>query len=78
LKRHSIPSAPERKKETTWKEFIASHQAVVAAADFFSAEVWTLGGLVTCYVLFVIHLATRRRCLTGIPRSTVRRNLDPW
>ncbi len=32
---------------TTWKEFIRSHMDVLAATDFFTAEVWTQGGLVT-------------------------------
>lgn len=66
LKRHGIPPAPQRRRGTTWKEFIRSHQAVLAATDFFTTEVWTLGGLVTCYVLFFIHLATRRIEIAGI------------
>jgi len=52
LKRHGLPLAPERKTTTTWKEFIRTHLDVLVAADFFTAEVWTLGGLVTYYVLF--------------------------
>jgi putative transposase len=44
LSRHGIPPAPERKKTTTWREFIRSHQAVLAATDFFTAEVWTVSG----------------------------------
>ena len=47
LKRHGIPPAPERKTTTMWKEFIRTHLDVLVAADFFTAEVWTLGGLVT-------------------------------
>src|SRR6266581_237148 len=46
LKRHGIPPAPERKTTTTWKEFIRTHMDVLVATDFFTAEVWTLGGLV--------------------------------
>jgi hypothetical protein len=57
LKRHDLPPAPERKKITTWKEFIRTHMDVLVATDFFTTEVWTLGGLVTYYVLFFIHLA---------------------
>jgi hypothetical protein len=34
--------------------------AVTWATDFFTEEVWTLGGLVTFYVLFFIHLGSRR------------------
>jgi len=66
LKRQGIPRAPERKKTTTWTEFIRSHMDVLAATDFFTAEVWTQGGLVTYYVLFFIHLATRRVYIAGI------------
>jgi len=47
LKRHGITPAPERKTTTTWKEFIRTHMDVLVATDFFTAEVWTLGGLVT-------------------------------
>ena len=66
LKRHGIPPAPEREKTTTWKEFIRSHMNVLAATDFFTAEVWTKSGLVTYYVLFFMHLATRRVHIAGI------------
>ena len=49
LKRHGISPAPERKTTTTWKAFIRTHMDVLVATDFFTAEVWTLGGLVTYY-----------------------------
>src|SRR5262245_44009680 len=66
LKRHGIPPAPERKKTTTWKEFIRTHMDVLVATDFFTAEVWTLGGLVTYYVLFFIHLGSRKVHVAGV------------
>ena len=66
LKRHGIPPAPERKKTTTWKEFIRAHREVLAATDFFTAEVWTGSGLVTYYVVFVMHVATRRVQIAGL------------
>ena len=66
LKRHGIPPAPERKTTTTWKEFIRTHMDMLVATDFFTAEVWTLGGLVTYYVLFFIHLGSRRVHLAGV------------
>jgi putative transposase len=31
----------ERQKRTTWQEFLRTHRGVLAAADFFSVEVWT-------------------------------------
>jgi transposase InsO family protein len=66
LKRRRIPPAPERRKTTTWREFIRSHMDVMWATDFFSTEVWTLGGLVTFYVLFLIKLDTREVHIAGI------------
>jgi putative transposase len=66
LKRHSILPAPERKKTTTWKEFIRTHMEMLVATDFFTAEVWTTAGLVTYYVLFFIHLASRKVCVAGV------------
>ena len=68
LKRQGIPTAPERKKTTTWKEFIRSHRDVLAATDFFTTEVWTPRGLVTYYILFVMHVATRRVHIAGLTR----------
>ena len=66
LKRHGLPPAPERKTTTTWKEFIRTHMEVLVATDFFTAEVWTLGGLVTYYVLFFIHLGSRKIEIAGM------------
>jgi len=66
LKRNGIPPAPERKTTTTWKEFIRTHMEVLVATDFFTAEVWTLGGLVTYYVLFFIHLGSRKVHVAGV------------
>jgi transposase InsO family protein len=66
LKRYGIRPAPERKTTTTWKEFIRTHMAVLVATDFFTAEVWTLGGLVTYYVLFFIRLSTREVHVVGV------------
>jgi hypothetical protein len=67
LKRQGIPTAPERKRTTTWTEFIRAHRDVLAATDFFTAEVWTLRGLVTYYVVFVMHVATRKVHIAGLP-----------
>jgi putative transposase len=66
LKRHGIPPAPERKTATTWKEFIRTHMDVLVATDFFTTEVWTWCGLVTYYVLFFIHLESRKLYVAGV------------
>src|SRR5258705_13303945 len=68
LQRHALPPAPERKHTTTWPAFIRTHLALLAGADFFTAEGLTLRGLGTYYVLFFIHLESRR---VGIPGLTV-------
>jgi transposase InsO family protein len=60
LKRHGIEPAPERGKRTSWRTFLKAHWDVIAATDFFTVEVLTPKGLVTFYVLFVIHLSTRK------------------
>jgi hypothetical protein len=66
LQRHALPPAPERKRTTTWAAFIRIHLALLAGTDFLTAEVLTLRGLVTYYVLFFIHLESRRVDIGGI------------
>jgi len=68
LRRHGIEPAPRRSQNTTWREFIESHMAVLAGIDFFTVEVLTWRGLVTYYVLFFIHLESRRVSVAGITR----------
>jgi hypothetical protein len=43
LKPHDIAPAPDRGCTMSWREFIRSHSEVLAAVDFFTAEVWTAG-----------------------------------
>lgn len=69
LKEHGIEPAPIRTKQTTWAEFLRSHTETMAACDFFTTEVWTLGGLVTFYVFFVMEIATRRVHIAGTTTS---------
>ena len=68
LRRHGIAPAPKRSQGTTWKDFIAAHMAVLAGIDFFTVEVLTWRGLATYYVLFFIHLETRRVTIGGITK----------
>jgi hypothetical protein len=65
LKDNGIDPAPERDKRTTWSQFLKAHWNVLAAADFFTVELWGPRGLVTFYVLFVIELSTRRIYFAG-------------
>jgi transposase InsO family protein len=66
LTEHGLEPAPRRSRQSNWKEFLRSHWETLAAIDFFTAEVWSAGGLVTFYVLFVMELATRRVTIAGI------------
>ena len=68
LRRHGIPPALKRCATSTWKDFIASHMAVLAGVDFFTVEVLTWRGLVTHYILFFLHLESRRVNLAGITK----------
>ena len=68
LRRHDIPPAPKRKHNTSWKDFIRAHMAVMVGTDFFTVEVLTLKGLKTYYVLFFLHLESRRIYLAGVTR----------
>jgi hypothetical protein len=75
LQRNALPPAPERKRTTTGPDFIRTHLALLAGTDFFTAEVLTLRGLmITYYVLFFIHLESRRVVIAGI---TVHPG-EPW
>ena len=66
LKRHGSLPAPKREKATTWKEFIRSDLDVLVATDFFTIEVWTGCGLVTYYILFFLHVGSRRVHIAGV------------
>ncbi len=50
----------------SWQQFLQAHWEVLAAADFFTIEVWTRSGLVRVVVLFVIELSTRRVEIAGV------------
>jgi putative transposase len=66
LKKHGIDPAPERSRQTTWKEFLTQHWELIVAADFFTVEEWTRRGLQRFLVLFFIELSTRRVKIAGV------------
>ncbi len=66
LKEHGIMPAPERRKRIPWSTFLKSHWDSIAAADFFTVEVWSCLGLTRYYVLFFIELSSRRVHIAGI------------
>jgi hypothetical protein len=56
---------PVPQRPTSWQTFLRAHWGAIAAADFFTTEVWTWRGLVTYYTVFVIDLASRRVQILG-------------
>jgi putative transposase len=50
---------------------------MLVATDFFTTEVWTAYGLVTYYVLFFIHLASRKVYVAGVTPCPNQRWMTP-
>ncbi len=66
LLEHGLEPAPERLEHMPWAKFLRTHWAGLAAADFFTIEVWSRFGLVRYSVFFILELATRRVEIAGI------------
>ena len=66
LRRNGVPPAPRRKPDIPWSEVIERHRKVIAACDFFTAEVFTPTELVTYYVLFFIKIGSREVHIAGV------------
>jgi hypothetical protein len=71
LKEHGIEPAPERGRRMSWSTFLKAHWPQLGAIDFTTVEVWTKGGLVTHYVLFVIGACLNKPVFV---RCGLRRN----
>jgi hypothetical protein len=65
LKAQGIEPAPDRRRQSTWKDILQAHWDVLTSVDFTTIEVWTKSGLVTCYLLFVMELTSRRVHFAG-------------
>ena len=65
LREAGIDPSPERQK-ATWDQFIKRHLSTLWACDFFTKKIWTTGGLVDFFVLFFIHVGSRRVIVTGM------------
>src|SRR5262245_4528847 len=85
LHRRGLEPAPLRKPKVAWKTFLKAHWSSLAAAVFFTTEVWTSRGLVTFYTLFLIDLATRAVHIAGTTPSPdgafmkqIARNSPMW
>jgi hypothetical protein len=66
LKKAGLEPQPDRRRKTTWKEFVSSHWQSLTAIDFFTTEVYTIKGLSRCMVLVAIDYATRKVEVVGI------------
>ena len=64
--------------QTARKTFIRSHWDVLARIDFTTVEVWTKGGLVTFYLLFVMELKTRRVDFAGCTPNPNNEWMNRW
>jgi hypothetical protein len=62
LRRHGLGPAP-RRSGPTWTQFLKAQAEGIVACDFFTVETIRLK---TLYVLFFIHLSSRRVVLAGI------------
>src|SRR5712691_1633259 len=85
LKRHGIPPAPERKKTTTWQEFIRLPMDVLVATNFFTSEVWTWGRLVIFALLsllsfghYSLHLVGMTAWLHALRRGPLPSQPSVW
>jgi hypothetical protein len=65
LRDNGFEPGPKRGRGT-WHDFIERHFKTLWATDFFTKNVWTMRGPVTYYILFFIHLHTRRVHIAGM------------
>ncbi|PTY00480.1 integrase [Verrucomicrobia bacterium LW23] len=57
-----------------WDRFIRLHMETLWSCDFFTKDIWTASGKVTFYVLFFIHVGSRRVHISG----TTCNPTGPW
>ncbi len=66
LRKHGFKPEPPGDPNNTWAEFLRSHASTLWACDFFTKPVLTMRGWVDFYVLFFIHLGTRKVHVVGM------------
>ncbi|MCZ6837066.1 MAG: integrase core domain-containing protein [Planctomycetota bacterium] len=66
LTEFGIKPAPDRLEHMPWSKFLKTHWEGLAAADFFTIEVWSRFVLTRYLVFFVIDLSSRRVVIAGI------------
>jgi putative transposase len=65
LRANGFDPGPKR-GQGTWDEFIRTHAATLWACDFVQRRIWTKLGLADFFILFFIHIGTRRVFVSGI------------
>ncbi len=65
LKEHGLEPGPQR-GEGSWDEFLKIHAKTLWACDFISKKVWTIWGLKEVYILFFVHVGSRRVFVSGM------------
>lgn len=65
LRENGYDLGPKR-GQGTWAEFVERHAKTLWACDFFQKKIWTMGGLVDYFVLFFIHVGSRRVIMAGM------------
>ena len=71
LKAEGIEPAPKR-GEGTWHDFIHRNAATLWACDFFTKKICTMTGFVDCFILFFIHVGSRRVYVAGLTTNPTR------
>ena len=72
LKALKIPSAPERRTDTTWRRFLHTQAATMLATDFFHVDCAV--SLQRLYCLFVMEIGSRCVHILGVTANPDR----PW
>ena len=66
LRSHGFKPEPPGNPDNTWANFLRRHASTLWACDFFTKPVLSMGGWVDYYVLFFIHLETRKVHILGM------------
>ncbi len=65
LRQAGVEPGP-RRGEDTWDDFVRQHAKTLWACDFILKKVWSVRGLVDVFVLFFLHVGSRRVVVAGV------------
>ena len=75
LKDNAFDPGP-RRGEGSWDEFIKIHAKTLWACDFISKKIWTKSGLIDYFILFFIHVGSRRIYVPGMALLEFRKTYN--